>query len=308
MAVIEAVGAASHAREREGYAIVFAATVIWASTGVFISYLLDNFTLAPLTLAFWRDFIAGSVLFLFLLVFRPALLRVGWRQIPFLIAYGIFGLAWFNAIWTYSVHFNGASVSTVLIYTGPAWVAILSTRLFGERLTVRKIAAAILAVVGCGLVAQVYEPGVLLKNPIGTLVGVGAGIGFAVYSLFGKAASKRVNPWATTAYTFLFGSMALLATRPWHELWTLGPEPRGWLILLALAAGPTVGGYTLYMVSLNYLPVSTASLIVALEPAFTAFMAYLVLGEQMSLVQICGAAVILAAVVLSQLGGSEGVR
>lgn len=302
MAVIEAPRTMSLASERKGFTIVFTATVIWASTGVFISYLLANFSLAPLTLAFWRDFLAGSVLFLLLLVFRPALLRVGWRQVPFLVAYGVFGLAWFNAIWTYSVHFNGASVSTVLIYTGPAFVAVLSTRLFGERLTTRKIVAVILAVVGCGLVAQVYDVTVFLQNPVGTTIGVAAGVGFAVYSLFGKAASKRVNPWGTTAYTFLIGSMALLATRPWHELWSLGPEPRGWLILLALAAGPTLGGYTLYMVSLNHLPVSAASLVVALEPAFTAFMAYLILGERMAPIQIVGAAVILVAVVLSQLG------
>jgi len=287
-------------QSKQGYTLVLTATVIWASTGVFMSYLFLHYTLAPLTLAFWRDMFTATVLILILLAVKPVLLRVNRRDLPFLLAYGLFGLACFNAIWTYSVAYNGASVSTVLIYTGPAFVALASRWLFGEPLYWNKILAIILAFSGCVLVAQVYDLGFVLSNPTGTVIGLLAGVGFAVYSLFGKAASKRLNPWTTTAYIFAFGSFFLLLTRPYDQLWSMGPTVDGWLILLALAA-PTLGGYGLYMVSLGHLPVSVASIVVALEPAFTALMAFAILGERLTAIQIVGSMLIFAGVVVLRL-------
>ena len=290
----------SAARFKQGYGIVLAATVIWASTGVVMSYLFLNYTLAPLTLAFWRDLFTAAALFLILLCIKPALLRVKRRDLPFLLLYGVFGLAFFNAIWTYSVAYNGASVATVLIYTGPAFVALASRFLFGEPLYWNKILAIVLAIVGCALVAQVYDLGFVLSNPVGTVIGLAAGVGFAVYSLFGKAASHRLNPWTTVAYTFAFGSFFLLLTRPFDQLLSLGHAVDGWLLLLLLAV-PTLGGYGLYMVSLGYLPVSVASIIVALEPVFTALMAFAILGERLAPVQIAGSVLIFAGVAALQL-------
>jgi drug/metabolite transporter (DMT)-like permease len=64
-----------------------------------------------------------------------------------------------------------------------------------------------------------------------------------------------------------------------------------------LAAGPTVLGYGLYNVSLSLLPSSVANLILTLEPAFTAIIAYLVLGERFTGIQIAGGLMILGGVI-----------
>jgi drug/metabolite transporter (DMT)-like permease len=66
--------------------------------------------------------------------------------------------------------------------------------------------------------------------------------------------------------------------------------------MLMLAIGPTLGGYGLYVVSLVHLPATTANLIVTLEPAFTAGLAYLFLGDRLAPPQLVGGIVILAAV------------
>jgi drug/metabolite transporter (DMT)-like permease len=50
-------------------------------------------------------------------------------------------------------------------------------------------------------------------------------------------------------------------------------------------------------VSLTYLPSSVANLVVTLEPAFTAVIAYLLLGERLSWIQIIGSLLILSGVV-----------
>jgi drug/metabolite transporter (DMT)-like permease len=71
--------------------------------------------------------------------------------------------------------------------------------------------------------------------------------------------------------------------------------------LLLLAMGPTLAGYGLYNVSLTLLPSSVANLIVSLEPAFTAAIAYFLLGERLSWVQVGGSLMILSGVVFLRI-------
>ena len=84
----------------------------------------------------------------------------------------------------------------------------------------------------------------------------------------------------------------------------LGDALQGWGILFLLAAGPTLLGFGLYNTSLSYLPSSVVNLIVTLEPPFTAIIAYFLLGERLTGMQIFGGLVILAGVVLLRV--SEG--
>ena len=83
----------------------------------------------------------------------------------------------------------------------------------------------------------------------------------------------------------------------------LGNEIVGWIILFLLAAGPTLTGYGLYNVSLTYLPSSVTNLIFTTEPVFTAAIAYLLLGERLSGVQIVGSLLILTGVVFLRIFG-----
>ncbi len=72
-------------------------------------------------------------------------------------------------------------------------------------------------------------------------------------------------------------------------------------MLILLAAGPTVLGFGLYNVSLVYLPSSMANMIVTLEPVFTAIVAYWLLDERLTGLQLFGSSSILACVYLLRL-------
>ena len=281
----------------KGYAIALTATAIFASTGIFTSYLLTHYAIAPLTLACWRDVIVSLVLAAILAVIRPSLLHIRRQDILFFAAYGFFGVAMFNALWVYSVSLSGAAVATVLVYTGPAFVVIAARWLFHEPITRFKILAIALSLTGCILVTGAYDLAQLQLNPLGVLCGVGVGVGFAFYSIFGKLSAPRYNPWTATAYSFGFGAFFLLLTQRPTQLISMGNAPLGWLTLFVLGAGPTLVGFTLYTVSLRYLPVSVASLIATLEPVITAVMAFFLLGERLSAIQVVGALLILFGVI-----------
>lgn len=281
----------------KGYAIALTATTLWASTGIFTSYLLTNYTIAPLTLACWRAAIVSLVLAAILAVVRPSLLHIRRQDIPFFAAYGFFGVAMFNALWIYSVSLSGAAIATVLVYTGPAFVVIAAHWLFHEPITRFKVLAIALSLTGCILVTGAYDLTRLRLNPLGIIAGVGIGVGFAFYSLFGKLSTPRYNPWTATVYSFGFGAFSLFLTQRPTQLFSMGNAPLGWLTLFVLAAGPTLSGYALYTASLRYLPVSVASLIATLEPVITATMAFLLLGERPSTIQIVGGLLIILGVI-----------
>jgi len=177
-----------------------------------------------------------------------------------------------------------------------------------------------LSLVGCVLASGAHDPSVWRVNAVGIAVGLATGLAFSFYSLMGKLCSgKGINPWTTTLYAFAIGSaFLLLIQRPATFLWlsrplTQGPSglreaALGWGTMLLLAIGPTLGGYGLYMVSLSYLPTSTANLIVTLEPAMTAALAYLLLGEHLNGSQLLGGAVVLTGVFLLRYSERQGRR
>jgi drug/metabolite transporter (DMT)-like permease len=313
----------SSTQSPRGYAIALLAAVVLSTTAIFIRHLTQTYHIPSLVLAFWRDVFVVLTLLVVFGLFRPALLRVERRHLPYLALYGLV-LAAFNSLWTLSVALNGAAVATVLVYCSAAFTALLGWWFLKEALGWAKLAAVLLCLSGCAFVADALKISTWQTNLGGILAGVLAGLSYATYSLMGRSASQRgLNPWTTLVYTFSFatgylfvvnllpggflpGTAARLA-----DFWWLGNAWVGWLVLFALAAGPTVLGFGLYNVSLSHLPSSVANLIVTTEPIFTAFIAYFLLAERLTLGQLWGSLLILAGVVVLRLfdgRGSEPVQ
>ncbi|MGQ9466616.1 MAG: DMT family transporter [Anaerolineae bacterium] len=285
-----------------GVLICLAGTAIWSTTAIFIAHLSNHYRLPPLVLAFWRDLFVALGLALVLGLVRPSSLRIPHprRDLVFFVAYGL-TLAIFNALWTTSVAINGAAVATVLVYSSPAFTALVERRLFGERFGPARVVALILSLAGCVLASGAYDRDAWSVNPLGIAVGLSSGWAFTAYSLFGKAAHHRgISPWTATFGAFTMATAFLLLWQHRTTLFWLGPQVSGWVLLAILALVPTIGGYGLYTVSLASLPAAVANIIVTLEPVMTGMMAYFILGEQMTFVQFMGGGLILTGVFLLQ--------
>ncbi len=296
-----------------GYVIAVVSAAILSTTAILIRHLTQTYHIPPLVLAFWRDSFVAITLLPVLGLLRPRLLRVKRQHLLYLIAYG-FVLAIFNSLWTLSVALNGAAISTVLAYCSAGFTALLGWWLLKECLDWAKLLAVTLSLGGCILVSGALDPAAWRGNLLGILTGTISGLCYAIYSLMGRSAAQRgLNPWTTLLYTFGFAAVFLLlfnllsggrlpgtAARPADFFW-LGNVLAGWGVLFLLAAGPTLAGFGLYNVSLGYLPSSVANLILTLEPAFTAAIAYFLLGERLNEMQVGGSVLILAGVVFLRL-------
>ena len=303
-------------RPARGFAIALLAAAILSSTGILIRYLGLRYHLPALVMAFWRDLFVVATLVPGFALGRRDLLRIERRHLPFLAGYGVI-LALFNVLWTLSVTCNGAAVATVLVYCSGAFGVFLGRLLLGEGLGPAKLLASALSLAGCALVAEALHASAWRANPAGILTGLFSGLAYAGYSLMGRSAAQRgLEPWTTLVWIFGFAALVLLlgnllpggplpgSARHPAELFWLGTSAQGWGVLFLLAAGPTVAGFGLYLVSLTHLPASVANLVVSLEPAFTALSAYLLLGERLGPVQMAGGLMIMAAVALLRI--SEG--
>jgi drug/metabolite transporter (DMT)-like permease len=296
-----------------GYVTALASAAILSTTAILIRHLTQSYRMPPLVLSFWRDGFVTLSLLCMLGLLRPVLIRVKRHDLFYLILYGL-TLAIFNALWTLAVSLIGAALSTVLVYCSAGFTALLGWWILKERLDGVKLLAVTLCLGGCFLVSGALDYGVWRGNLAGVVAGTLSGLCYSVYSLMGRSASQRgLNAWTTVLYTFGFAALFLLLfnllpagllpgfdTGPSNLLW-LGTSLSGWAILFLLAAGPTLGGFGLYNVSLGYLPSSVANLILTVEPVFTAALAYVLLGERLRGPQLGGSLTILGGVVFLRI-------
>ncbi|KAA0252705.1 MAG: hypothetical protein DPW18_10275 [Chloroflexi bacterium] len=297
------------AQKSRGYMIALIATVLWSTTGPFISYLSKTYSLPSLVLAFWRDLFVAIGMTAGLLIFSRSRFSLGRSHWGFLILYGL-TLAVFNSMWTFSVQFNGAAVATVLAFSSPAMTAVLSRLVFRETFSKVKIVSIALSFVGTILVSGAHDPAAWKLNPAGIVFGLLTGLFFAVYNLEGKAAAdRRIDSWTALLYSFASATFFLFLFNigndlfitqkpPLSDMLWLGNSMMGWGVLFFLGVAPTLGGFGLYTLSMRFLSPTAANLIATLEPVFTAIWAYLFLSEMMSGVQLGGSLLLLFGVIL----------
>ncbi len=296
-----------------GFLVALGSAVVLSFTAILIRLISQNYQMPALILAYWREIFVALCLLPALLIFKPALLRLEKRHLAFMVFFGLV-MALFNMLWTLSVTLIGASVATVLVYCSGAFTAILGWWLLKETLGLRKITAVILCLVGALFVSGAANPASWEANALGIVTGILSGLMYAFYSLMGRTATQRgINPWTALFYTFLFASFFMLlanlipgnfipgsAATP-SEMFMLGKQWQAWLLLLFLAAGPTLLGFGLYNVSLSLLPSSTTNLIVTIEPVFTAITAYFLLDERLTALELLGSGLILIALVILRM-------
>jgi drug/metabolite transporter (DMT)-like permease len=294
---------------RAGIVFVVMAALAWAGTSPGLAYLMDNYPIRALTLAFWRDaFVATACLTgigLVALVRRQTLPAVNRAELRGFALTGVISVGIYHALFVLSIALNGAALGIVLIYLYPAFVTLGARVFFREAITLRQLIALLFALVGCALLVRIYDPEVLRVSWLGVIVGIGSALTHAGYVLFNQRALDRHSPWLSLALTMAFGSLTLLLLVSVVDgpatLFQIGSGFMPWLLLLGLSLGPTLGGYALFTISLRHLPGRIASLIVVIEAPIATLAAVLLLGERIVPIQILGMVLILFAAVLPGL-------
>ena len=164
-------------------ASVITAGCLWGLMGLF-TRTLATYGVDSTGAIVLRCGIAALLFAVTLLVRDPKQFRIRLKDIWCFIGTGICSLLFFTYCYFQAITLMDLSTAAVLLYTAPSIVMILSLVLFHERITVQKLIALVLAFAGCCLVSLVGGEHKL--STIGILYGLGAGFGYALYSIFAR--------------------------------------------------------------------------------------------------------------------------
>ena len=249
-----------------------------------------------------RMTLAALMLFAALGVLDRKLLRIQARDIPLFLLFGLIPVAGFQACWAYAVSLIDVGVATVLNYTSPAWAVIFAWPLLGERLNRRKALALLLTGAGVALIVRIFDVRFLSLNMTGLLWGMGSGLTYGLYGIFGRQALQRYSFWTVITYAFAAGALFLLATQSVGRIRSAFAQPGATLWLIVLALLPSVVGYGLYTFGLRYLEATVAAILATVEPVMATLWAVIFLGEALTLPQVTGGALVIAGVIVLQTG------
>lgn len=275
--------------------LVVAAGVCWGLMGLFLAPLREA-GVSALQIAGLRCLTAGGGMTLFLLVVDRQRLKVRVRDLWMFLGTGVFSFALFNVCYLLCMEWSTLSVACTLLYTGPSFVMLLSCLLFWERFTLRKGVAVCLALLGCGAVTGVFQGQEGLSG-LALAVGVCAGFGYALYSIFGRVALERYHGWTVVTYTFWFAALALLPVCGLPEMaGILGEIPNLRVSALLLGLAATLLPFLLYTKGLEGMETGRAAILTSVEPLTASLLSILVLREPFQWNQGLGMALILLAV------------
>lgn len=276
---------------------VMGAGICWGMIGLFSRH-LGILGFSPIQITFGRSFVTAVVMLLYMVTMRRKDLSFAVKDGWMFLGTGLCSIVFFNVCYFTAMELTTLSVAAILLYTAPSIVMVLSVLLFKERFTALKAFCLVLAFLGCVFVSGVGTGAVPLG---GILAGLGAGLGYALYSIFGRYALAKYTPYAVTTWTFIVASLGLvaLADVP-HVVGIVVGEPLalGWLLLLGLVS--TTIPFLLYTQGLQRMEAGKASILASIEPLTSTVVGVTVFHEALTPLGVLGMACILGAVVLLQ--------
>jgi drug/metabolite transporter (DMT)-like permease len=291
-------------RLTKGMAIVcvLLAACLWGTTGIFIRR-LNVMGMSTMSIVFLRALMTALCMLAVILLTDWSLLRIRLRDWWIFVGNGIVSLLFFNFCYFRTIEISSMGIAATLLYTSPAFVALLSAWLFKEKFTGRTAIALVLAFAGALLVSGVVTGGQLL-TPGGLLLGVAGGFFYALYSIFTRYALIRGYHSVTiTFYTFLLTALGGAAVADYGEIAaSVGQNGASVLWLVALyALVTTVFPYTIYNTGLQRVENSYASVISSIELVCAAAFGLIAFGETPDIYGVFGIVLVLVAVAVLNL-------
>jgi len=303
-------------RRAEGYALVLLAATCWAGGGLIAKWLFTapgplsadwpfpplGIEVDPLALSASRAVVSAAIAFAYLLLRRRSALVIGGRDVPFLAAFGVFGLALVHFAYFKTISLAGVATAILLEYLAPVVVLVFSVAFLHERLTWSLPSAVALSVAGCALMVGVFgEQGVTIPRE-GLYWGLASAVFFAGYSLMGRYAASRFGPWTLLAYGLAAASVFWLVVLGGPaRIVALLTDWRAFAAVLVLSVVSTLVPFGAFLKALHMIEATQASVTSTVEPVIAGVTAWFVFGEHLSALQLVGGALVVIAVVLSQV-------
>jgi drug/metabolite transporter (DMT)-like permease len=297
------------ARPVLGYAATIGAAALFGLNGT-VSTLALHAGLAPTRLTALRCGGAALGLLVVLAIGSPGRLRVRLRDLPFLAAFGVVGIAATQYLYYVAIGRLPVGIALVFEMTAAVFIALWVRLVRREQVRRTIWVALVLSLSGLALVAEVWQGGGSL-DPLGVAAGLAAALCLAVYYLMGQRGTAVRDPVTLTFWGFLAAALFWSAAAPW---WRFDARILGrsvavpvdglhlplWVLVLWIAVLGALVPFWLSIAALPHLSPTTAGLVATVEPVFAAAIAWLALGQVLTGWQVAGGVVVLTGIALAQ--------
>ena len=279
--------------------LLLVTVLFWSFNFTVVKYALTH-GWEPLSYASLR-FAAAAVLFSGFTYAREHTLRVARVDVRFMLVVAALGI-WLNPLtFTFAVSLTTAATVALMFGTLPIFVALIAVAFGLERPRPRHWVATVVSFLGVGLVAAGASSGIS-GDLGGILLGLGASVTWAAYSVAMEPLMQRYSPYRISAFMLLAGSIPLLVTaavqlaeQDWGAL-----GPLVWACFVYSLFFSLVVTNIMWFTAIDRVGAARASLYANLQPFLGAFFALVVLSEEMSLLQFVGGIVIGAGILLAR--------
>ena len=292
---------------KRGYLYIAVAVVMFTSYEVVLKYIAGQINSVQLTLC--RFFIG----FLFLLPIALRTLKKRGKRLDsgsmaFFALLGLTGIALSMPILHMAVSYTNSAVAAVLFSCNPVFVTFLAFFLLKEPIKPRHIAALALEIIGTIVIISPWDTKL---NMTGVLLTLLATLLFSLYGVMGKRKCAEFGGAVVTCFSFLFGSLIVLAFILMTHIPAVAELFRS-IGLEGFADIPVLAGYTAanlpyvlfvsvgvagigfccYFLAMEYQPASVVSLVYFFKPALSPILAWQLHGEEISSSMLAGVTLI----------------
>lgn len=279
--------------------LVLVAGSLWGIIGYFVRALQEA-GLNSMQIVVIRMSLSAVMFSVFALLFDKKLFKIKLKHLWCFLGTGVISVATFSFCYFMCMTYASLSVASILLYTAPIFVMLMSVIFFKEKLNTQKIVSLILAFCGCLFVTGVFSHNTKISF-VGVIFGVMSGLCYALYSIFTRfALNREYSPLTVTLYTFIFASLASVCVTDIKPVLTLMTKSTGdffFCILFALLSA--VLPYLTYTLALKHIKASTASIIATIEPVVATITGAIIFDEAVAFpLGYIGIALVIFSVVL----------
>jgi len=285
------------------YGLMIMTTFFWA--GAFIAGKFGVKEFSPLALTFYRFFLASIIIFIIMVKYEEKDWRLKKEDWGVVIILGTIGMIGYHILFFSALKYTTSTNSSVIAATNPLITSILAAIFAGEALGIKRMGAICLALSGVVLTITNWDLTILFNFSLnkGDLLMLGAVVCWASYSVISKRVMPKYSPLILTTYSFIICTVSLLPfvilESPWNYIPTI--TWKGWTSVIYMAIFPTVIGYLIQQMSFKAIGASKTNIFINLVPVFSIILAVLILHEQITILKLASAAIIIIGVYLNSI-------
>ncbi len=239
------------------------------------------------------------------------------KQWPIIVTLGVVGVAMLQVTYAFAIELLPVGIALLLEYLAVLLVALVAFFFFKEKVRLRLWVAIGFVMVGLVVVAEIWAS---TLNPIGVTWGLLAAISLATYFLVGEKQLKKISPLALSFWTMSIAAVFWAPLSGWWQLeWadfaavaSVGSGEDALVLPLwaFLAWNVILGSFAPFLLSLSALKrlsATAAGIVATSEIAFAFVTAWLWLKEELTVLQIVGASIVLGGIVVAQSARTSDV-